>query len=484
MKKKLSLLAFIGFMLFALSSCTNRITLLFLNWGEYIDESLLDEFEDLHNCNVSMDLGESNEIFYSKVFAGTTVYDVVCPSDYMVMKMYKKGLLEEINFEQGDDPDNTKYISSYNPDTDIREGVKSIRDDMISGTDEDIVKYYVPYLWGTWGLMYSTKKDGLENAVINNPDGPWAYLFRKNVPNGTRIAMYDSHQHAYYSACRYLGKDVDKELPQSELDEIRKLVEKTKFNAWGTDNIKKNIVADNLDLGFMWTGDFLYYYAEQAADRACRALIDDKISNDELVPFLDAILDNDADDTTVSRTYKDLNQYEIGFDIYIPTDTIAFCDNLVIVKDKSRSNRKTQLIYDFINFMSSQKIDLRNEEAKEEDPDGENASDDDFIYPTDANTQFVCYDTPFIKTYHGILELRDDETIYDEDLLSDLKMNGSTSDASSYNDSDIYWAAYNYALSIAFEKYYPENGKVGSILGSFDRKYVNLINNTFNNARA
>ena len=134
--------------------------------------------------------------------------------------------------------------------------------------------------------------------------------------------------------------------------------------------------------------------------------------------------------------------------------------------------------------MSSQKIDLRNEEAKEEDPDGENASDDDFIYPTDANTQFVCYDTPFIKTYHGILELRDDETIYDEDLLSDLKMNGSTSDASSYNDSDIYWAAYNYALSIAFEKYYPENGKVGSILGSFDRKYVNLINNTFNNARA
>lgn len=476
MKKKLSLLAFIGFMFFALSSCSNRMTLLFLNWGEYIDESLLDTFEDLYNCNVSMDLGESNEIFYSKVFAGTTVYDVVCPSDYMVMKMYNKGLIDEIDFDK---------IDNYDPETDIREGVKSIREDMQNGTKEEIVNYYVPYLWGTWGIMYSTKKDGLEDAVLNNPDGSWASLFRKNVPNGTRIAMYDSHQHAYYAACRSLGKEVDKELPQSELDEIRKLVEKTKFNAWGTDNIKKNIVADNLDLGFMWTGDFLYYYAEQAADRACRAIIDDKIGNDEIVPFLDAILDNDGDTSTVTRSYNGLSQYEIGFDIYIPEDTIAFCDNLVIVKDKGRSDKKTQLIYDFINFMCSQGVDLRDEAAKEADPEGENADpDEDFIYPANANTQFVCYDTPFISIYHEILDLKEDETINDEELLNDLRSNGSTSDASTYNDSEIYWAAYNYALSIAFEKYYPENGKVGSILGSFDRKYVNLINNTFNNARA
>ena len=92
--------------------------------------------------------------------------------------------------------------------------------------------------------------------------------------------------------------------------------------------------------------------------------------------------------------------------------------------------------------------------------------------------------TEFVSIYHEILDLKEDETINDEELLNDLRKNGSTSDASTYNDSDIYWAAYNYALSIAFEKYYPENGKVGSILGSFDRKYVNLINNTFNNARA
>ena len=83
-----------------LTSCTTRQTLLFLNWGEYIDEDILDAFEEKYNCNVSMDLGDSNEIFYSMVRAGTTVYDVVCPSDYMVEKMYSAGLLQEIDFSK------------------------------------------------------------------------------------------------------------------------------------------------------------------------------------------------------------------------------------------------------------------------------------------------------------------------------------------------------------------------------------------------
>ena len=479
MKKKLYLLSFLAFMIFALSSCSNRITLLFLNWGEYVDESLLEAFEDKYNCNVSMDLGESNEIFYSKVFAGTTVYDVVCPSDYMVMKMYKKNLIEEIDFSK---------LQNYDGETDIREGVKSIRDDMIEGLKNDgysdeeakkIENYYVPYLWGTWGTMYSTKVEGLEEAVTKNSN-QWAALFDRNAtPKGTKIAMYDSHQHAYYAACRYLGKEVSEELPKSDLDQIGKLVEKMNYNAWGTDNIKKQIVAENLDLGFMWTGDFLYYYAEQAADRTCKAFLDKKIANDEIVPFLDAITDNDDDATTSSRVYKDLKNYEIGFDIFIPDDTIAFCDNLVVVKDKARSDEKTKLIYEFIDFMCSQEVKI--DETISDDDDN---AEDNYLYPANANTQYVCYDTPFETIYDEILGLTADIEDFDNDSLDEFNASASSTNPDSYNDSDFYWAAYNYALSVAFDKYYPKEGKVGSILGCFDRKYINQINNTFNNARA
>ena len=84
MKRKLSSLLLIFIIALTISSCAGREKLLFLNWGEYIDESLITAFENKYNCDVVMDLGDSNEIFYSKVRAGTTVYDVICPSDYMV----------------------------------------------------------------------------------------------------------------------------------------------------------------------------------------------------------------------------------------------------------------------------------------------------------------------------------------------------------------------------------------------------------------
>ena len=54
------------------TSCASKDILLFLNWGEYIDESMVEEFEKEYNCEVVMDLGDSNEIFYSKVRGGTT----------------------------------------------------------------------------------------------------------------------------------------------------------------------------------------------------------------------------------------------------------------------------------------------------------------------------------------------------------------------------------------------------------------------------
>ena len=84
----------------SITSCASKNVLLFLNWGEYIDEAMIEEFEKEYNCEVVMDLGDSNEIFYSKVRGGTTCYDVVVPSDYMVKKMYDNDMLLELDFTQ------------------------------------------------------------------------------------------------------------------------------------------------------------------------------------------------------------------------------------------------------------------------------------------------------------------------------------------------------------------------------------------------
>ena len=69
------------------------------NWGEYIDESVIDEFEAETGIHVTYDLFETNEEMYPVIEAGAVSYDAVCPSDYMIQKMVENGLLAEINFE-------------------------------------------------------------------------------------------------------------------------------------------------------------------------------------------------------------------------------------------------------------------------------------------------------------------------------------------------------------------------------------------------
>ena len=79
------------------------------NWGEYIDESVIDEFEEETGIKVVYDLFETNEEMYPVIEAGGIAYDAVCPSDFMIQKMREHDLLAEINF------DNVPNIDQIDP---------------------------------------------------------------------------------------------------------------------------------------------------------------------------------------------------------------------------------------------------------------------------------------------------------------------------------------------------------------------------------
>ena len=453
MKTKFLTIALLCILSISIASCTNRNILLFLNWGEYIDEELLEAFEEKENCTVVMDLGESNEIFYSKVRGGTTVYDVVCPSDYMVEKMYDNDMLSKIDYEKL--PTYKKYLD----DDMLLSGVKSIKVTMENNCP-GISDYYVPYLWGTWGIMYSTLVDGLEKSILSNQN-EWSCLYDRNsLPKNTKVAMYDSHQHAYYAACKYLGLDSTKELSNSELKQIHDLVKKMNFDAWGTDNIKKDIVAQNIDVGFMWTGDFLYYYCENIASVVMEAYLNNDVAITEIEAMVAKLVGEE-------RVYsKNKNDYQIGFDLFIPKDTIAFCDNLVITKDAAHND----LAHKFIDFMCSEALTISKGEEEESYE----------VTPAYSNTYYVCYNTPFTNIYDQILLLKDDSFSLSDEVLFKEETKSGTDEY----DSSLYYKIYDYATGIAFDKYYNKNEIKGTILNSFDRKYINKLNTTFNNARA
>jgi len=276
----------------ALAGCSERPKLLLLNWGEYINEEAVELFEKEYGIDVIINIADSNEMFYSKIVSGTTVYDLAIPSEYIIEKMIQKDLLQKFDFSKL-----TNYDREENP---FLPGVEGI----LSSMGEGFADYAVPYFWGTFGLMYNKKKAGLEEAIRGY--GWDAFFNPALLPAGTRVGMYDVPRFAYAAALFASGLS-----PNLESDEALRTAEaklkSVKFTEWGTDTLKKGIAANNLDLAFVYTGDFL----------------------DMLYIKLET---NRLEDIT--------------FDIYIPEETIAFMDCFIIPK-KTRHVDAAHLFVDF-----------------------------------------------------------------------------------------------------------------------------------------
>ena len=66
------------------------------NWGVYIGEDVISNFQDEFNVKVNYSLFESNEAMYTKILGGSH-YDVLVPSDYMIERMIEEDLLQPID---------------------------------------------------------------------------------------------------------------------------------------------------------------------------------------------------------------------------------------------------------------------------------------------------------------------------------------------------------------------------------------------------
>ena len=70
------------------------------SWGEYIDESLIDEFEAATGITVNYVTVESNEALYSQLQQGGVNYDVIVPSDYMISQLIEEDMLAELDYDK------------------------------------------------------------------------------------------------------------------------------------------------------------------------------------------------------------------------------------------------------------------------------------------------------------------------------------------------------------------------------------------------
>ena len=165
------------------------------NWGEYIDPQTLDMFEAETGIKVIYDEFETNEAMYPKVEVGSSAYDVICPSDYMINKMIENGLLQELN-----------YDNMPNAKANIGAQYYEQAEEFDPGN-----KYCVPYCWGTVGILYN-------KTMVDEPVTSWSILWNEKYADN--ILMQDSVRDLFMVALKLKGYSMNT-LDESELQEAK-----------------------------------------------------------------------------------------------------------------------------------------------------------------------------------------------------------------------------------------------------------------------
>ena len=193
MKKTVSvlLLLLIVLPLALLSGCQSKPVLRVYNWAEYIDEGVIDQFEEEFNCTVKYSTFDSNEAMLSTYTEAKVSQDVLFPSDYTIGKMVHDGLLEELDYSRLPNAvniDDRFFNTVFDPNNEYR-------------------KYSVPYMWGTLGILYDTTK-------VTEPVDNWSILFDTKYKGN--VIMMDSERDTMAVALKKLGYSLN----TTDLDQI------------------------------------------------------------------------------------------------------------------------------------------------------------------------------------------------------------------------------------------------------------------------
>ena len=213
------------------------------NWGEYIDEDVISQFEEETGITVVYDLFETNEEMYPVIEAGAVNYDVVCPSDYMIQKMRENDLLAELNF------DNIPNIAQIDP----------AYMEMSQAFDPEN-KYSVPYCWGTVGILYNTRL--LDELGVPAPT-KWADLWDERLSG--EILMQDSVRDAFMVALKKDGYSMNSE-SKDELEQAKQelLDQKPLVQAYVIDQVRDKMIGGEAAVGVIYSGEMLYIQDEVA----------------------------------------------------------------------------------------------------------------------------------------------------------------------------------------------------------------------------
>lgn len=296
MNKKMLAVMIVLFCSFFLSSCAStkkeeELVLRIANWEEYIDEgswddeevieledgtkifgenSMIDDFETWYEktygqkVRVEYSTFGTNEDLYNQMTLGDS-FDLICPSEYMMMKLMKEKKLEPYSEHFFDTNEKNNYYSRG-----VSPYIKKVFDDLQIG-GECLSRYGTGYMWGVMGIVYNPQEVSDEDVKH------WSMLLDKKYYR--RITMKDSIRDSYLVALgilhekQFMSKEFMKsadykdrltsmmnDTSQITVDKVEKILDAMRNNAYSleTDSGKADMVTGKVVANMQWSGDGAY----------------------------------------------------------------------------------------------------------------------------------------------------------------------------------------------------------------------------------
>ena len=208
------------------------------NWGEYIGEDVISNFEKEYGVKVISEYFDSNEMMYTKIQSGDK-YDVLVPSDYMVQRLISENYIMELDKSL---IPNEQYLY---------DGVKNLEFDPDG-------KYSIPYFWGSVGIVYNKNNVNIKDLEQKG------YNILKDTKYKGNVYMYDSERDAFMVALKSLGYSMNTENEKEIEEAYNWLLEfnNTMEPAYVTDEVIDNMVNGLKDLAVVYSGDAAYILSQ------------------------------------------------------------------------------------------------------------------------------------------------------------------------------------------------------------------------------
>src|SRR5262249_7173799 len=159
------------------------------NWSDYIQPSVIADFEKEYGIRVNYDVFDSNEILETKLLTGHTNYDIVVPSGAFLERQIQADIYQKLDKAllpnlANVDPQVTRDTALYDPGN----------------------QYAVDYMWITSGV-------GFNSAAIRQrfPDAPvdsWRMIFDPAVVSkfaDCGVSILDAPSEVIGTVLLYLG---------------------------------------------------------------------------------------------------------------------------------------------------------------------------------------------------------------------------------------------------------------------------------------